>query len=154
MEEKKNKQARTWVSSKRKKWKVFDTFLAFCASVGYRERVSERNSNTATRNADLSSRVGWPCFWVHRSHLFAEQLPFFNRHSSPTSVDCLLPLTAPRPCLPSSSSVLVGNLANKLFVWVSRQNRLRNPLIGTHPHLRSLNVTSELFRIGLLQKLF
>ena len=31
---------------------AFDTFLVFCASLGYRERVSERNYYTVTRNAD------------------------------------------------------------------------------------------------------
>ena len=54
---KKNKQARTWVSSKRKKEEVCDTFVWFsCASVGYRERIFKQNSHTATRNADSSSR--------------------------------------------------------------------------------------------------
>ena len=38
------------------------------------------------------------------------------------------------PCLPSSSSGLVGNLAREPFVWVSRQNRQRDPLTGTHTH--------------------
>ena len=41
---KKNKQSRVWVSSKRKKEEVCDTFLVFCASVSQRERVLERNS--------------------------------------------------------------------------------------------------------------
>ena len=38
--------------------------------------------------------------------------------------------------LPSSSSDLVGNLPRNPFVWVLRQNRLREPLTGTHlnPH--------------------
>ena len=50
------------------------------------------------------------------------------------SVDCFHLLTALGPCLLSSSSGLVGNLALKPFVWVSRQNRQRNPLTGTHSH--------------------
>ena len=52
---KKNKQARTWVSPKRKKGEIFGTFLAFS---GYREQVPERNSHPATRNAHSSSRAG------------------------------------------------------------------------------------------------
>ena len=38
------------------------------------------------------------------------------------------------PCLPSSSSGRMGDLVCKHFVWVSRQNRQRDPLIGTHTH--------------------
>ena len=34
--------------------------------------------------------------------------------------------------LPSSSSGLVGDLAGRTFVWVSRQNRQRDSLTGTH----------------------
>ena len=45
--------------------------VAFCASDGYHERVSDRNSHRATRNADSSSRDGWPGFWVHGSQLLA-----------------------------------------------------------------------------------
>ena len=36
--------------------------------------------------------------------------------------------------LPLSSSGLMGNLTRKPFVWVSRQNRQRDPLIVTHTH--------------------
>ena len=43
-------------------------------------------------------------------------------------------LTALGPCLPSSSSGLVVNLARKPFVLFSRQNRQRNLLTGTHSH--------------------
>ena len=46
---------------------------------------------------------------------------------------CLL-LFCLGPCLPSSSSGLVGDLTRKPFVWVSPQNRQRNPMTGTHPH--------------------
>ena len=65
--EEKNKQSRVWVSSKRKKGEVCDTFLAFGAFVGERERVFERNSHKVTRNADLSSHDGQPGLWVHTS---------------------------------------------------------------------------------------
>ena len=81
VKDKKNKQARTWVSSKSKKGEVWALFLhsvVFSAS-GYRERVSVRNSHTATRNPDSSSHVG-----RLRSYLLAQQPPL----SFPTSVDC------------------------------------------------------------------
>ena len=47
--------------------------------------------------------------------------------------------TALGSCISSSSSGLVGNLTRKPFVWVSRQNRRRNPLTGdhSHPHLQN-----------------
>ena len=41
--------------------------------------------------------------------------------------------------LPSSSSGLVGNLARKPFVWVLRQNKQRDPLIGTYTHRNVCN---------------
>ena len=53
---------------------------------------------------------------------------FFDCPLLSTAFFCSLPL---RPSLPSSSSVLVSNLARTLFVWVSRQNRQRDPLTGT-----------------------
>ena len=48
------------LSSKHKKGKVCDAFLAFCAFVGLHERVFERNFHKATRKADSSSHVGQP----------------------------------------------------------------------------------------------
>ena len=73
---KKNKQARTWVSIKRKKREVLALFYGFLCIFGYCERISERNSITTTRNADSSSRARWPGFWVHRSQFLAQQPPF------------------------------------------------------------------------------
>ena len=64
---KENKQTWTWVSSKRKKGEVCDTFLAFCASVGEHERVFERNSHIVTRNVYSSSHVGQTGLWIHSS---------------------------------------------------------------------------------------
>ena len=40
----------------------------------------------------------------------------------------------PGTFLPLSSRGLVGNLVCTPFVWVSRQNQQRDPLIGTHQH--------------------
>ena len=84
---------------------------------------------------------GWkkreqPGLWVHKS----KQSPFSDRQLPPTSADCSLLVTALfssfdlRPYLPSSSFCLVGDLACKSFMCVSRQNRQRNLLTGTHPH--------------------
>ena len=91
-------------------------------------RVSKRNSHTATWNADSSSHAGWPYFWIH------SVISSLSSHLSLTVTFPWLLLTALGPSLPSSSSGLVGNLARKPFVWVSCQNRQRNPLTGTHPH--------------------
>ena len=51
-----------------------------------------------------------------------------------TALFCWQLLTGQGACFPSSSSGLVGDLARKPFVWISRQNRQRNLLTGTHPH--------------------
>ena len=79
-----NKRIRTLVCSKRKKEEVCDTFIAFCASVNYRERVFERISPKATRNVDSSSQVAQP---GSVSTGPSSRLP-------PTSVDYSLLLTA------------------------------------------------------------
>ena len=49
------------------------------------------------------------------------------------SLDWPLLPTVSGTFLPSSSG-LVGDLARKPFVWVSRQNRQRDSLTGTHTH--------------------
>ena len=156
----KNKQTYTWISSQ-----VFDTFFAFCASVGYHERVSERNSFTAPRNAahpleladlasaspGLNSSLGSRFFltiafpWLLLTALFCWLF---------SSAHCPLLLTALGPCLPSSSSGLEGNLARRPFVRISWQNRQKDLLISTHlqpqkrilpimPHLSALTTFSR-----------
>ena len=55
---KKNKLARTWVSSNPKNGEALALFCVFLCTNGYRQRVSKKNSHTATRNADSSSGVG------------------------------------------------------------------------------------------------
>ena len=130
---KKNKQAWTWVSSKRKKGEVLAVFYGFLRICGYRKHVSKRNSHTATGNTDSSSCIGWPGFWVHRSQLLTQQLPFFDGCLSLTVVNFFLLLTALGPCLSSSSSSLVGNLTHPLCEFRAK-NRQRNLLTGTHPH--------------------
>ena len=132
---KKNKQARTWVSPKHKKGEVFCTFLGFLC---YCKCVSDQNSLTATRNGDSSSHTGRPSLLVHRSKLFLQQLPLSDCHLSLTVTNSSL-FTALEPCLSSSSSSIVGNLAHKPFASVSHQNRQRNPLTGGHPHPHHYN---------------
>ena len=53
----------------RRERRLWHFSVVFWASVGYRERVSEWNSHTATWNDNSSSCVGLPGFWVHRSQL-------------------------------------------------------------------------------------
>ena len=85
-------------------------------------------ANSASQSTGSSS---------HLSRLSAS--PDFCRLLSP--VDCavllltglfcsLLGPSFPRPL---GKSRLVGNLARKPFVWISRQNRQRNLLTGTYP---------------------
>ena len=56
------------LSVRREKFWYFSSILCIC---GNRERVTEQNSHTATRNADSSSRASWPGFCVHKSQLLA-----------------------------------------------------------------------------------
>ena len=140
---KNREQTRTWVSSKRRKGAVCYTFPAFCASVSYRERVFERNSHKAHRNADSSPHVGQPGLWVHRPSSSSLLL---------SSVVCFL-LFCSGSFLHSSSPGLIGNLARMPFVWVSRQNRQRDPRTGIHTHrnkyhpsCHSINTCEFLFR--------
>ena len=87
--------------------------MVFCAS-GYHERVSKRNSYTATRNADSSSRVGRPGFWVHRSQLFIRQPPFSGRY------------------LPPDFCWLLGTLPSLVF-WSRRKSHAQALCVGFVP---------------------
>ena len=84
------------------------------------------------------------------SHIWPSASPDFCRLLS--TADCpvlvyFLPFCS-GTFLPSSSSVLVGNLACSPFVWASCQNRQRNPLIITHsyphPQKRMPNIVPQL----------
>ena len=79
--------------------------------------------------ADLASGFTSP-------HSSLQQPPLSNHCLSLTVTNYSL-LTALRPCLSLSSSSLIGNLVCEPFAWVSCQNRQRNPLSGTHPHLQN-----------------
>ena len=54
-------------SARKEKFMTLLCVAAFCGSMSYRESVFERNSHQTTKNADSSSHVGQPGFWVHRS---------------------------------------------------------------------------------------
>ena len=129
-EGKENKQTRTLVISKRKKGEVYDTFLAFCASVSYREREFEQNSHKVTRNVGSSLHVCQPGLWAHWSKQSA-----FPRLLL-TALTCRLSslFWSLFSAVHFGTSDVTGDLARKPFVWVSHQNRQRNHLTGTHPH--------------------
>ena len=131
MEEKKNKQARTWVvSPKRKKGEVFDTLLGFYASVA----VTSVNSNkipTRERWFILSRWLTWPLGPL----VLTPPSAAASLSDRCLSLTVLTPFcSALRPRLSLSSYGLVGNLARKPFVWVSHQSGQRKPLTGAHPH--------------------
>ena len=104
----------------------FTGILCFCAVTSvYSNKISIQLTGTLTHpfvHADPTSGSTGP------SSSLSSRL-------SPTAVNSSLLLTVLVPCLSSSSFGLVGNLARKPFAWVSRVNRRRNPLTGTHPHL-------------------
>ena len=87
---------------------------------------SYQNADSSSRTADLDSGSTSP-----DSSL--QQLLLSDRRFSLTVANSYL-LTALRPCLSSSSSGLVGNLARKPFEWVSRQNKGILLLALTHTH--------------------
>ena len=130
---KKDKQARTWVSPKRKKGEVLALFW---------HSVFHRLSRACTRTkVPHSYQERWLILlhwliWLLDSQVptprFNSRLPSERRLS--LTVDNSYPLTALRPCFSLSSSSLVGDNARKPFAWVSRQNRQRSPLAGAHPH--------------------
>ena len=125
---KKDKQARTWVSPKRKKGEVLALFWHSVAIVSvYSNEILTQLPGTLTRPpalSDLASGSTGP-----NSSL--QQPPLSHRRLSLTAANSSSVLG---PCLSSSSSGLVRNLMHKPFVWVTRQNRQRNPLTGAQTH--------------------
>ena len=120
----KREQSQTWVSYKRKKGEVCDAFVQL--SVHLWTIVSMYSSEIPTKPQGM----------------LTNPLMLVNMASGPTGssscllspVDCPILLTALGPCFPASSYGLVGDLTCKPFVWVSCQNRQRDPLTGTHAH--------------------
>ena len=135
VEEKKNIQARTWVSSKCKKGGVLALFCSFLCICGLsRAFIWVKFPHNHQEHWLILSR--WPTQPLGPQVLapcltaaFLSLLPSFDFCWQLSSVDSL------GPCLPLSSSSLIGNFMQKPFVWVSCQNKQRNPLTGTHPHL-------------------
>ena len=110
VEEKKNKQAQTWVSSKRKKGEVFDTFLWAIANM-YPSEIPTQPPETLAHPlalADLASEFTGPSSLLSSCLSLTVTFPW-------------LLLTALRPCLSLSSSALLGNITCKPFELVLRQ---------------------------------
>ena len=127
---KKNKPARTWVSPKRKEGEVLVLFWHSVAIARvYPNEIPTQLPGTLTHPlavADLASGSTSP-----NSSL---QQPPLSGHRLFLTVANSFLLTALEPCHSSSSSGFVENLAHEPFVWVSRQNKQKNPLAGAHPH--------------------
>ena len=128
MEEKKNKQARTWISSKCKKEEVCDTFMRFSVHLAigsvYPTEIPIQPLGTLTHPLTLAELA---CESIGPNCSLSIRL-FSDRRLPRTSVSCLLLLTVLGPCLPLSSSSLARNLTRKPYVWVSCQKNQRNPL--------------------------
>ena len=128
----KNKQEWTWVNPMCKKGEILAFFWHSVAIAGmYPNKIPTQLPGTLTHPfvlADMASGFTGP----NSSSL---QSPLSDHCLFLTVTNSYL-LTALEPCLFSSSSGLVGNLVRKPFVWVSHQNRQRNPVTGAHPHPR------------------
>ena len=153
---KKNKQAWTWVSSKHKKGEVLALFWYSVAIMSvYPNKIPIQLPGTLALPlvlADLASGLTSP-------NSLLQQPPLSNCHLSLAVANSCL-FTALEPCLSSFSSGLVGNLMHKPFVWVSLQNRQRNPLTGTHPqnkcpplgHIIMITICIILFYFSFLDR--
>ena len=101
----------------------------------YSSEIPTKSSGTLTHPLTLAIPATGPNSRLSATVGFPRLLPTALSYWLPWSVDCPVLLTAlfcSGTFLPSSSSGLVGNLARKPFVWVSRQNWQRDPLTGTH----------------------
>ena len=125
---KKNK--RTWVSLKRKKGEVLVLFWHSVAIASvYPNEIPTQLPGTLTHPLVLSDLASGPT----SPNFSLQQQSLSDRRLCMTVTNSYL-LTALGPCFSSSSFGLLGYLACKPFVWVSHQNRQRNPLTGPHPH--------------------
>ena len=147
--EKENKKRRTWVSSKRKKGDVCNSLHSFLCICELSRACTQAKFPQGTLTHPLTlvnptSGTTGPCSRLSRSSDSSDFCWLLSPSDCPVlstaffcSANCLLLLAASFclllwPCLPLSSFDLVGNLALKPFVWVSRQNRQNDPLTGTH----------------------
>ena len=132
---KENKQTWTWVSSKRKKGEVCNTFVLlsvhlWASTSMYSNEIPAKPPGTLT----LSRWPTWPLgpqVLAVTCTLLLTSLFYWLPSSVLLSAFFCSVLW---PCLPYLSSGLVGNLARKPFVCVSRQNRQRGLLSGTYSH--------------------
>ena len=141
---KKNKQTRIWVSPKRKKGEVLALFWHFCESMAiasvYPSEIPTQLPGTITHPPALGDPAsGSTC--PNSSFSSCLSLTVAFPWLSLTLICSLLWNLA------SSSSSLVGNLARKFFVWVSHQNRQKNPLTGAHPYPHPQNECPPLCHI-------
>ena len=141
VDEKKNKQTRTWVSFKCKKGE-FLTLLCSSPCICRLSRVCIWAKIPQSHKGSWLMFSRWPTRQLSQQVLAAA---FLDRQLPPTSIDCFVLLTGlfypllltdsfsvlPGTLLPLPSSGLVGYLARKPSVWVSRQKRQRNLLTGT-----------------------
>ena len=125
MEERKTNKHGLGLTLRIRREKFWALFWDFCASVAMFIRA--KFTHCYHERWLILSR------WIHCSQLLLQQPLLSDRRLSLTVANFSL-FTALGYCLSSSSSVFVGNFTCKPFVWVSRQNILRNPLTGAHPH--------------------
>ena len=123
----KNKQARTWVSPKRKKRGSLSIFPTFYASVSvtslYAKKIPTQLPGILTHTQALADPAS---VFTSLNSSFSSRLSLTVANSFP-----LLSVLTLGPCISSDSSGLVGNLTRKPSEWVSCQSRQRNPLTGT-----------------------
>ena len=132
VEEKKNKQSRAWVSARGgSPWH-------FCASC----ELTRAFTRAKTLTKPLAILISVDCSPLC-STLISWLTCSVDKSLLSPSADCVLLLLTPLLCrlspfvfsrafLPSSTYGLVGDLVRKPFVWVSRQNKQRDSLIGTY----------------------
>ena len=132
-----NEQIRTWVSSKRKR-REFVTLLCSSPCICRRAFADVHLRETSTKPLGMLTCLltalfcrpvsSAPLCWLSSSALL-----------------CQLTLSVfSGTFLPSSTSCLVGDLALRPFVWVSRQNRKRDPEWYPHKQKRMLPIVSHL----------
>ena len=140
MKEKKNKQSCAWVSSKRKKGEVGDTFVELFMHLQAIARVYSRKTSTKPLGmlTDLlglvnTASVGQQVQTVDFLTSPDCSLPPSVFFSWLTSFCLLPPADNLETFLLSSSFGLVGDLPCKRLAWVSRQNIQRVPWLAPTP---------------------
>ena len=131
VEERTNKRGlRLAPNARREKFGHFSWILWFCSC---HERVLEQNSYTTTRNADSSSRVGWPGFCVYWSRFLLQQPLPFDRHFSLTVSNSFSSIDCPRT-LPFFFFQSHWKSRAQSFCVGFAPKQTKDPLTGAHPH--------------------